>query len=384
MANATEPLLHISSSPHIRSPRNVTTIMRDVVIALIPVIIASVIIFGMRALLMTSVAVISAVLIELLFSRIAGKPKAIGDWSAVITGILVAANVPVGAPLWIPILGSAFAIVVVKWTFGGLGNNFINPALAGRAFLLASYPVYMTGKIFSESGRWGKIPTPFWGESTGIWRNIAESITPQTVNAVTSASQIANDTIVQAAASISTSFDAVSGATPIVALKYGPVAEYGIDLQTSFSALFFGDVGGCIGETSVLAILIGAIWMLYRRVIGFTIPTVFIATVFVLFLIFNGISGASPLSYDALSYATFQILSGGLFFGAVFMATDMVTSPITIKGQAVFALGCGVLTFVIRKFGGYPEGVSYSILLMNIIVPLIDRYVKPRVYGTEK
>ncbi len=384
MANSADPLLHISSSPHIRSPRTVTTIMRDVVIALIPVIIASVIIFGMRALLMTLAAVVSAVIVELLLSRLAGKPKAIGNWSAVITGILVAANVPVGAPLWIPILGSAFAIAVVKWTFGGLGNNFMNPALAGRAFLLASYPIYMTGKAFSEGGKWGKVPTSFWGEGSGIWRKAAEGFGAQTEVIVTSASETTGDTLAQVVESATFTFDAISSATPMVALKYGPVVEYGIDLQTSFSALFFGDVGGCIGETSVLAILIGAIWMLYRRVIGFTIPTIFIATVFFLFLIFNGISGASPLSYDALSYATFQILSGGLFFGAVFMATDMVTSPITIKGQAIFALGCGVLTFVIRKFGGYPEGVSYSILLMNIAVPLIDRYIKPRVYGTGK
>ncbi len=335
------PQLHISSSPHIRDSRSVPHIMRDVVIALIPTLIASYIFFGVRAILVSVTAVISAVLTEQIIAGAMLKRRGdIRDWSAVITGILIAGNMPVGAPLWMAAIASVFAIAVAKWTFGGLGNNFINPALAGRAFLMASYPAEMTGSIFTQGNSLGKVPELLAG------------------------------------------VDGISGATPLAALP--EMITKGIDIQSSLPALFWGNVGGCLGETSVLAILIGAVFLLYRRVIGFTIPVTYIFTVFILFLVFNGIKGASPLSSDALSVATFHILSGGLFFGAVFMATDMVTSPITIKGQFIFALGAGILTFTIRKFGGYPEGVSYSILLMNLLTPLIDRYVKPRVYGTEK
>lgn len=335
------PQLHISSSPHIRDKRSVPHIMRDVVIALIPTIIASVYFFGWRSLIMIAVSVISCILTEQIVAvNLLKQRTPLTDWSAIITGILIAANMPVGAPLWMAAVAGAFAMGVAKWAFGGLGNNFINPALAGRAFLMASYPAAMTGAAFNAGGTLGTVPELLAG------------------------------------------IDGVTGATPLMALP--ELLSNGVDLQNAFSHLFWGNVGGCLGETSAVAILIGAVWMLYRRVIGFTIPVIYVLTVFLLFLVFNGIEGANPLSSDALSYATFHILSGGLLFGAVFMATDMVTSPITIKGQAIFALGCGVLTFTIRKFGGYPEGVSYSILLMNLLTPLIDRYVKPRVYGTEK
>lgn len=299
---------------------------------------------------MNVVAILSSVFTEYIIStKMLKRSGAIGDWSAVITGILIACNMPVAAPLWMVAVASFFAIAVAKWTFGGLGNNFINPALAGRAFLMASYPAQMTGSVFTEGSSLGKVPELLYG--------------------FTGAGGV----------------DGITEATPLAAIKMA--MENGVDVQnfqTAFQPLFMGNVGGCLGETSVLAILIGAVYLLYRRVIGFTIPVIYISTVFLLFLLFNGVSGASPLSSDAFTIATFQILSGGLFFGAVFMATDMVTTPITIKGQAIFALGAGVLTFIIRKFGGYPEGVSYSILLMNLLTPLIDRYIKPRVYGTEK
>ena len=354
MSTESIPQLHISSSPHIREKRAVPHIMRDVIIALIPTIIASYMFFGVRAIIMSVVAVFAAIFSEYIIStKMLKQNGAVRDWSAVITGILIAANMPVSAPLWMAALASFFAIAVAKWAFGGLGNNFINPALAGRAFLMASYPAEMTGSAFMSGGKWGKVPELL----SGIEATTGASVT-------------------------SSGYDAISCATPLAALP--EMLERGVDIQTTFSALFFGNVGGCLGETSVFAILLGAIYLLYRRVIGFTIPVTMILTVFFLYLIFNGIEGASPLSSDAMSVATYQILSGGLFFGAVFMATDMVTSPITVKGQFIFALGAGILTFMIRKFGGYPEGVSYSILLMNLLVPLIDRYVKPRVYGTEK
>ncbi len=354
MSTESTPLLHISSSPHVREKRAVPHIMRDVVIALIPTIIASYIFFGLRAIFMTVTAVVAAILCEYIIStKMLKQSGAVRDWSAIITGILVGANMPVSAPLWMAALGSFFAIAVAKWAFGGLGNNFINPALAGRAFLMASYPAAMTGAAFLTGGRWGKVPEFIAGIDTTTGATLAAE-----------------------------NYDAITAATPLATLT--ELLSYGVDIQASFKPLFFGNSGGCLGETSIIAILIGAIYLLYRRVIGFTIPVTFIVTVFLLYLVFNGLEGASPLSSDAMSVATYQILSGGLFFGAVFMATDMVTSPITIKGQFIFAFGAGVLTFLIRKFGGYPEGVSYSILLMNLLVPLIDRYVKPRVYGTGK
>jgi len=350
----TVPQLTISSSPHIRENRSVQDIMRDVVISLMPAMIAGFVIFGFRSIMLICSAVIGAVLTEYLISeKMLKKHDSIRDWSAVITGILVAMNMPVAAPIWMAALGSAFAIAVAKWTFGGLGNNFINPALAGRAFLMASFPAQMTGAIFAQGGFLGKVPSPLAG-----------------IDMVSSATAQAG------------AVDALTSATPLAQLPYW--IESGADIQNAFLPLFWGNVGGCIGETSAIMILIGAIFLLWRRVIGFTIPVTYVTTVFVLALLFSGVEGASPFSSDALSVAIFHVLSGGLLFGAVFMATDMVTSPITIKGQFIFALGCGVLTFVIRKFGGYPEGVSYSILLMNLVTPLIDRYVAPRVYGTVK
>ena len=345
-------LLNISSSPHIRNKRDVSAIMLDVVIALIPSIVASVYFFGLRALLLTTISVATAVVVEYIIGHIILKRETtIGDFSAIITGILLAGNLPVGAPLWLPIIGSFFAIAVVKWTFGGLGNNFVNPALAGRAFLMASYPAFMTGAIYSVAGKFGKLPT-----------------TINSMNSVTATSM--------------SNIDGISSATPLVAVHSLINSDY--DLQNSFHSLFWGNVGGTIAETSVFAILLGAIWLLYKRVIGFTVPFVYLITLFTFSLLFNEYKGASLVSHDALSYATYMILSGGAMYGAFFMLTDMVTSPITVKGGVIYAFGAGFITFIIRRFGGYPEGVSYSILLMNLVVPLIDRYIKPRVYGTGK
>ncbi|NLD98336.1 MAG: RnfABCDGE type electron transport complex subunit D [Fibrobacter sp.] len=329
-------LLTLSSSPHIRHPDSVPHIMLWVVIALVPAIIASYIFFGWRAIFLTAVSVLSAIATEWLIStKLMRKPSSIGDFSAVITGILLAFNVSPALPWWMVVLGSVFSIGVAKMAFGGLGCNFINPALAGRAFLMASYPAAMTRFVATT-----------WGSTTGI--------------------------------------DGMTGATPLANFKIA-VANgtfQPLDFQDALFNLFIGNVGGCIGETSAVALLLGAIILWYKRIIGFRIPLVYIGIVFILYWLFND-TGALFTS-SALVVPFYQILSGGLFLGAIFMATDMVTSPITPKGKIFFAAGCGILTFLIRKFGGYPEGVSYSILIMNLFVPLIERYSRPKIYGEVK
>jgi electron transport complex protein RnfD len=253
----------------------------------------------------------------------------------VITGILLAFNLSPSLPWWMVVLGSAFSIAVAKMAFGGLGSNFINPALAGRAFLMACYPAEMTSWI-----------APKLGTISGI-------------NGITSATPLAN---IKSAMANGT-FQA-------------------LDFQDAIINLFTGNIGGCIGETSAIAILIGAVILLYKHIIGFTIPVSFIGTVFLLFWLFNG--SGQLFTSGAIIVPFYHILSGGLFLGAFFMATDMVTSPITRKGKLFFGIGCGLLTFTIRKFGGYPEGVSYSILIMNLLVPHIERYTRPKIYGEVK
>jgi len=327
--------LNLSSSPHIRHPKTVPDIMRWVVIALCPALMASILFFGWRAIFLTCVSVSFAVLTEYSITRITGKPKSIGDFSAVITGILLAFNVSPVLPWWMLALGSVFSIGVAKMAFGGLGSNFINPALAGRAFLLACYPAAMTS----------------WIAPQGIIKGTLSG------------------------------FDGMTRATPLACFKTA-VADgtlTNLNFQDALWNLFIGNVGGCIGETSAVALLLGAIILWYKKIIGFRIPFIYIGTVFLLYWLFNG--SGSLFSSTAIAIPLFQILSGGLFLGAFFMATDMVTSPITPGGKVYFALGCGVLTFIIRKFGGYPEGVSYSILIMNLFVPLIERYTRPSIYG---
>jgi electron transport complex protein RnfD len=341
-----EKKLHISSSPHIRDGQTVSKIMLDVIIALIPALVVSVMVFGFRALYITLISVAAAVITEHLIAVFLMKKKtSVGDLSAVVTGMLLAFNLPVAISPVLAVLGSVFAIAVAKMAFGGLGFNFINPALAGRAFLMASYPAAMTGAIFAKSGTAGKIPQNLSGINVNI--------------------------------------DVVSEATPLAALKeLQKLPDFEpLDLHDSFSSLFFGNIGGTIGEISALALLVGGIYLTYKGVINLRVPLIYIGTVFLLYWIFTD-SNTSFFSGAALTVPTFQILSGGLFLGAFFMATDMTTTPITMGGQAIFALGCAILTFLIRKFGGYPEGCSYAIMLMNLLTPLIDRYVKPRIYGT--
>ncbi len=339
MAEETAPsMLHVSTSPHIRHNETVPSIMLFVIIALVPSFIASVWFFGIRSIILTLVSILFCVATEWVIVRfLLKKPSTLSDYSAILTGILLAFNLPPDLPLWMAALGGVVAIGIGKMAFGGLGNNFINPALAGRAFLLASYPAAMT---------------TFCPTRQGSINGLAQPI------------------------------DAISQATPLAAFKESLAngTFQALDFQAAIPNLLTGNVGGCIGETSAIALLIGAAILWYKRIIGFSITMTYIGVVFLLFWIFNGVT-SDILSSDALIIATFQIFSGGLMLGALFMATDMVTSPITTKGRIIFGIGCGVLTFLIRKFGGYPEGVSYSILLMNLVVPLIDRYSRPRLYG---
>jgi electron transport complex protein RnfD len=312
--------------------------MKDVVIALVPVIIAATLFFGVRTLFLLSAGLVAAFATEYVISKKLLKFTAplgtLEDYSAAITSILLTLSLPVSTPVWLVILGNMFAIGVVKFSFGGLGNNIVNPALAGRAFLVASYPAYTTGAAYLESGILGKIPV--------------------------------------------TQLDALSGATPLMGMENLDTEG----LRNGIAALFWGNIPGSMGEVSALAILIGAIYMIVRQVISVRIPLIFIGTVFLLnFITIHFSTPASAFSILSIHYSLYQILAGGLLMVAFFMATDMVTSPISAKGQAVFAVGCGILTFIIRTFGGYPEGVTYAVLLMNISVPLIDRYIKPRVYG---
>ncbi len=311
--------LIVSNAPHIRSGNSTRLVMLDVIIALLPALIAGIIVMGYRAALLAIVCVVFCVLFEFLWEKLLKRESTIGDLSAVVTGLLLAMNLPVTLPFWMAVIGCLIAIIVVKQLFGGIGHNFMNPALGARAFLLASWALPMTTWV-----------EPF-----------------SKLNVIGNA-------------------DAVTAATPLALVG----EEAGAALP-SYLDLFLGNVGGCIGEISALAILIGAAYLVIRKVITLHTPIAYIATVFVLSYVFG-------------EDGVYQILAGGLMLGAFFMATDYTTTPYTKKGQVIFGIGCGVLTAVIRKFGGYPEGVSYSILLMNLATPLIDRITAPKPFGTLK
>jgi len=315
--------LIVSIGPHVRDRISTGRIMWAVNLSLIPAGAAGVFIFGLKSLFIIITSVAAAVISEIII--LAARKKDIGtvcDGSAVLTGLLLAYNLPPGAPLWLPVAGSFFAIVIAKQVFGGLGHNIFNPALAGRAFLMVSWPLYMT-----------------------TWRNPRWAA------------------------------DAVTGATPLAAAKHNAL---GILENISTWDLFTGNKSGCIGEICVIALLIGAAYLFFKNYITWHIPLTYIATVAFMSWLFAGRSGL--FSGDAVFYT----LSGGLILGAFFMATDYVTSPLSAKGKIVFGIGCGLLTFVIRKFAGYPEGVSYAILIMNAATPLIDRYTFPKWFGWRK
>jgi len=309
--------LYMSSSPHIRSGVTTQRLMLDVIIALIPASFAGVYFFGLRAAVLIAVTVISCVGFEYLMRKVMKRNNTVGDLSAAVTGLLLALNVPPTLPLWMAVVGSFFAIVVVKQLFGGIGQNFVNPALAARAFLIISYGTRMT------------------------------SWTPPLAKAA--------------------EIDAATFATPLGALKEGGQLPNLLDM-------FLGNIGGSMGETSALALIIGGMYLLIRGVISWHIPVVYIGTAGLLAWILgpNGLFTGDPL---------FHILAGGLMIGAIFMATDYTTSPMTTRGMVIYAAGCGILTILFRLYTNMPEGVSYAILLMNVAVPLIDRFTKPARFG---
>lgn len=313
--------LIVSSSPHVHTNETVSAIMRDVIIALMPACVAGVLFFGFRSAVVILTAVAACMASEWIFEKLTNKQTTLTDLSAAVTGVILGMNMPVGIPLWMVVAGSAFAIVIVKQLYGGLGKNFLNPALAGRCFMVIA------------------------------WAGAMTTFTPAAFTGV----------------------DAVTSATPLAIMKSG--AEGAMPTLTQ---AILGAKSGCIGETSALCLIIGFIYLLIRRVVTCRIPVSFILSFVVLTYVF-GNSGEMSQWY----YTTMQVLTGGLVFGALFMATDYVTTPTTPLGQIIFGVGCGVLTFVIRKFGGYPEGVSFAILLMNVASPLIENATKPIAFGTE-
>ena len=314
--------LTISSSPHVHSPVSTRTIMRDVLIALMPALLGSVYFFGLRALLVTLISVAGCVFFEWVWCALMKKPSKLYDMSAMVTGVLIAFVCPLTIPYWCVLIGDFFAIIIVKQLFGGIGRNIVNPALAARAFMF-SWPVLMTSWIAPGS------------------QNL-----------------------------FSTS-DAVSSATPLAAMHQGAMPE------ASILDMFLGNIGGCIGETSVLLLLVGFAYLLIRKIISPRIPLAFLGTVAALSLLF-------PRGNDPLTWCAAQLCTGGVMLGAIFMATDNVTSPVTHLGQVIFGIGCGALTVLIRYFGGYPEGVSYAILVMNCCVVLLDRIGRPKRFGAPK
>ena len=301
--------LLVSSSPHMFTRTTTSVLMRDVIIALTPSLVAAVWIFGWRALLVTAVAVAAAVLTEYLFEKAVGRENTIGDFSAVVTGMLLAFNLPVTIPLWQAALGSIIAILVVKQLFGGIGRNFANPAIVGRIVLFLSFSQAMTAWQFP---------------------------------------------------------DAVSSATPLALMRAGDMSAL-----PSLWHMFLGLKGGCLGEVSGLALLIGFAYLLIRKVISWHTPVVFVAVVFLL---------SWPLG-GSLTYALYQILSGGLLLGAIFMATDYATTPSTNWGRVLFGLGCGLFTVLIRQWGSYAEGVSFAILFMNILTPYLSKWTRSKPLG---
>ena len=317
--------LTISSSPHAHSPVTTQTIMRDVLIALVPALLGSIYFFGFRSLLVTLVSAAACVFFEWGFCKVRKLHCKTYDLSAVVTGVLLAFVCPVTIPYWTIILGDFFAIVLVKMLFGGLGKNIVNPALAGRAFLF-SWPVLMSN--------WVKVG---FDNAAGL---------------------------------LSTA-DAVTAATPMSAMHQGALPE------ESILDMFLGNIGGCIGETSALLLIIGFVYLLYRKVITARIPLAYIGTVAILAFLF-------PQGNDRIAWMAAQVFGGGLMLGAIFMATDYVTSPLTKLGQIVYGIGCGVITILIRYFGGYSEGVTYAILCMNACSVLLDKIGRPVKFGAPK
>ena len=317
--------MSVSLSPHVRNRTSTRSIMIDVVIALSPAGVAAMVIFGWQAIALIVTAVVAALASELLMCKVFKKPSTIADGSAVITGLLIAYNMPANAPWWIAALGSAFAIIVVKQLFGGLGQNFLNPAMTARAFQVASWPAFMTSFM---------VPV-----LTG-----------------------------EAIASVSQAADGIASATPLAYMSY----LQGSAAAPSYMQLLLGNVPGTLGEVCKIALLAGGVYLILRKVIDWRIPTVFLGSL----MLMTWISGGDPLR---------AVLSGGVILGGFFMMTDYVTSPATSWGRVIFALGCAFMVFAIRSWSSaYPEGMTFAILFMNILTPLIERFTQPKIYGEVK
>ncbi|MCL2158952.1 MAG: RnfABCDGE type electron transport complex subunit D [Oscillospiraceae bacterium] len=323
-----DSLMTVSSPPHIKGGETTTTIMADVLIALLPALVWGVYIFGPRALVIVFISVFSCVLFEFLFCLVAKKRSTIKDLSAAVTGVLLAFGLPVNVPLWAPVLGAAFAIIIVKQLFGGIGKNIVNPAIAARVFLSLS---------FGFMSRYQDI-------------SLTEKLPAFEIN-------------------LKVSLDAIAGATPLAELKQGMTPDLG------FFNMFLGEMGGCIGEISAICLLVGGLYLMWRKVISWHTPISYIAVIALVALFLPKDTS------DNLNFALGHLLSGGLFLGAFFMATDYATSPITKSGKLIFGAGCGLLTIFIRYFGAYPEGVSFSIMVMNLFVWYIDKATKPVKFG---
>ena len=337
--------LVVAPAPHVQTSQSTARIMRDVVIALMPALVVSMVVFGVDVLRVTALSVACCVLFEYLIQRfLVGGSLTIGNWSAVVTGVLLAFNLPASIPWWIVVIGAFVAIAIAKMTFGGLGKNPFNPALVGRVFLLIAYPVQMTS-----------FPMPANG-----------------------------------------AFDALSGATPLAAVKHGAAPDV-----LGVQELLLGNMPGSLGEVAAAALLCGFVYLLWRRVITWHIPVTVLATM----AVFAGVVAMCSVSFDALPQAAdgtcsagyklgylfgtawragiFHVLAGGAMLGAIFMATDYSTSPMTVRGGVIFGIGIGAITMCIRLWGAYPEGMSFAILIMNACVPLINKYVKPKRFGVK-
>ena len=327
--------LIVTAAPHITSTDTTQKIMQRVCLALCPTLIASVIIFGINALILVAVTVVACVFFEWGYCKLMHRENPTGDFSAVVTGMLLAFNMPATLPWWMAIVGAFIAIVVVKQLFGGLGKNFLNPALGGRAFLMLCYPILMTTWVKPGRANWAGLL------SGTVGMNGAELAT---------------------------------GATPLSV----DFMHSGLLPDASLGDMLIGNVGGCLGEVSALMLIVGGIYLVVRGVIRVRVPVSFIASVAVLTFLFPA------AGVGRLDWMLYNLLGGGLMLGAIFMATDYVTSPATPKGEIIFGIGCGLLTVFIRKFGGYPEGVSYAILIMNTCVWLLDKVGKPARFGVTK
>lgn len=324
----------VSTSPHVTSSKSTRKIMGDVLIALIPAVIASVLLFGFYPLVVCLLTVGSAVSGEFLYNKMRKRESTLNDLSAVVTGLILGLNLPPVLPLYIPVIAGVFATMIVKMLFGGLGKNFANPAITARIFAMLAWTIPMMKYV---------APINLANGFTEMFKYFAAGFNAETL-------------------------EAVSTATPLASLKTGATANL------SFADLFLGNVGGCAGEVSAVALLIGGVYLVCRKVIDWKIPVLFVGTYFLMTLAF----------YQNIEVAWLGLFSGGLMLGSIFMATDYATSPNTVVGVCVYAVGCGLLTAVFRKFGTMPEGVSFAILLMNIVTPLLDKYIKPKAFGYVK